>query len=280
MSIHQSYSKLLIDEEPLQVLPGLAAKIGLHEAIILQQIHFWLNPKHKSGKIVDGTRWIFNSYAQWHDQFPFFTEKVIGNAIRSLEKQGYILSRQDLNSTRSDRRKWYTVNYSAFGDDHSPCRDVGGPSRDVGSLSRDVVNRNTENTSENTTDTYSSDDENDTTDGAKTPTVEEMFDTFWSAYPRKVAKGAARKAFNKVIKTVPLDVLVDAVLKQKKSEQWKDPKFIPHPATWLNGERWEDEETRAIAQGGGQVVRKADKSESQKAWDDIMKPYYEGNHEN
>lgn len=41
-------SKLLIDEEPLQVLPGLAAVIGLNEALVVQQLHYWLRrSKHE-----------------------------------------------------------------------------------------------------------------------------------------------------------------------------------------------------------------------------------------
>lgn len=107
----QQYEKLLISDEPLQVLPSLAVRAGLNEAIILQQIHYWLNPKRHSGKVIDGTRWIFNSYQQWQEQFPFWTQKVIGDAIRSLEKQGALRSRQDLNAKGSDRSKWYTVNY-------------------------------------------------------------------------------------------------------------------------------------------------------------------------
>lgn len=67
------------------------------------------------------------------------------------------------------------------------------------------------------------------------------FDTFWSAYPRHEGKDKAQKAFTKV--TVPLETLLSAIEKQKKSEQWtKDGgQYIPHPATWLNGKRWEDE---------------------------------------
>ena len=45
-------SKLLIDEPPLQVLPSLALKIGLNEAIILQQVHYWLNPKLNPLRVV------------------------------------------------------------------------------------------------------------------------------------------------------------------------------------------------------------------------------------
>lgn len=234
MSIHQPYSKLLINEEPLQVLPSLACKVGLHEAIVLQQVHYWLGPKRKSGKVLDSTRWIFNSYAEWQEQFPFFTEKVIGNAIRSLEKQGYLLSRQDLNEIGSDRRKWYTINYKAFGDDERPDWDDGNPSGDDGSPDWDDVNRSAENTTENTTEINVESD-------IEREYQQSVFDKWYDAYPRKVGKADARKAFAKVIKTVPLATLIEAVENQKQGEQWRDPKYIPHPATWLNREGWEDE---------------------------------------
>lgn len=69
------------------------------------------------------------------------------------------------------------------------------------------------------------------------------FDTFWSAYPRKVAKDDARKAFDKRKPDGEmLDMILAAIEKQSKLEAWtKDGgKFIPHPATWLNGGRWQD----------------------------------------
>lgn len=69
----------------------------------------------------------------------------------------------------------------------------------------------------------------------------DAFETFWKAYPRKVGKDAARRAFAKV--KVPVETLVAAVEAQKASSQWtKDNgQFIPNPATWLNQGRWEDE---------------------------------------
>lgn len=69
----------------------------------------------------------------------------------------------------------------------------------------------------------------------------DAFETFWKAYPRKVGKDAARRAFAKV--KVPVETLVAAVEAQKSSPQWtKDNgQFIPNPATWLNQGRWEDE---------------------------------------
>lgn len=70
---------------------------------------------------------------------------------------------------------------------------------------------------------------------------EEAFDVFWAAYPRKVGKGAARKAFAKLPAAV-FPLLVPAIETQKRSAQWRKNggEYIPNPATWLNQERWED----------------------------------------
>ena len=67
------------------------------------------------------------------------------------------------------------------------------------------------------------------------------FEIFWNAYPTKVGKQPARKAFNKV--KVPVETLVAAIERQKCSSQWsKDGgQYIPNPATWLNQGRWTDE---------------------------------------
>lgn len=68
------------------------------------------------------------------------------------------------------------------------------------------------------------------------------FDRFWKVYPNKKGKGVARTAFQKAKAKVSVDVMISAVENQKRSRQWTDDggKYIPHPATWLNQERWED----------------------------------------
>lgn len=74
----------------------------------------------------------------------------------------------------------------------------------------------------------------------------EFFERFWQAYPRKVGRVKAEAAFKKV--DVPEDVLMAALESHKRSDQWKkdNGQFIPHPATWLNGKRWEDEESAPV----------------------------------
>lgn len=70
------------------------------------------------------------------------------------------------------------------------------------------------------------------------------FEEFWNKYPRKVAKPQALKAFSKISpSTELLQLILAGVENQSKSDQWTkdDGKYIPHPATWLNQQRWEDE---------------------------------------
>jgi hypothetical protein len=77
------------------------------------------------------------------------------------------------------------------------------------------------------------------------------FAEFWSLYPRKVAKQAAMKAWTKLKPNAELVAkIMAAVERQAESPQWRKDggAFIPHPASWLHGRRWED------ADGGGETA--------------------------
>ncbi|MCF7532015.1 helix-turn-helix domain-containing protein [Pseudomonas petrae] len=76
------------------------------------------------------------------------------------------------------------------------------------------------------------------------PDVMEGFDRFWKLYPRKVNKTPAEKAWAKLHVTPELfNVIAQSLAKQISSIDWlkSNGQFIPHPASWLNGKRWEDE---------------------------------------
>jgi len=69
-----------------------------------------------------------------------------------------------------------------------------------------------------------------------------MFEDFWKEYPRKVAKKSAEKAWNKLTdieQTKALNAITQHVKYWKTKET--EHEFIPHPATWLNQARFEDE---------------------------------------
>ena len=69
----------------------------------------------------------------------------------------------------------------------------------------------------------------------------EKFNDFYKSYPRKTAKGLARKAWCSAINKAEPDDIISKASLFASSVDGKDKKFIPHPATWLNQERWDDE---------------------------------------
>lgn len=80
---------LLLPSRPLIVLSDLAERIGLNEAIVLQQVQYWLTETN-SGIEHEGRRWVYNSIREWHKQFKFWNEKTVSRTFTSLEKQGLI----------------------------------------------------------------------------------------------------------------------------------------------------------------------------------------------
>lgn len=112
---------LLIDDYPLMVLPKLAATIGLNEAIILQQVHYWLR---KSKHQYDGRTWIYNTYEDWQDQFPFWSRCTIKRTLKKLREpfagdgsrpaRGPLLLTGNYNKFTPDRTLWYSIDYDAL----------------------------------------------------------------------------------------------------------------------------------------------------------------------
>ena len=74
--------------------------------------------------------------------------------------------------------------------------------------------------------------------------ISPLFDRFWAAYPRHVAKQEALKRFEKLNPSEELlETMLKAIEKQKGSDQWTrdNGQYIPYPSSWLNQSRWEDE---------------------------------------
>ena len=99
-------SKLLIEEYPLMVLPSLACKIGLNEAIVLQQVHYWLQ---RSTTTAGGHRWVYNSLGQWKAQFPFWSTDTVRRTIANLKERGLLIA-ECLSGNRFDRTPYYRIN--------------------------------------------------------------------------------------------------------------------------------------------------------------------------
>ena len=70
------------------------------------------------------------------------------------------------------------------------------------------------------------------------------FDAFWTAYPNKVGKRDALKAFQQNVKVMPpIENVIAAIERQKTWDTWTrdGSKYIPHPASWIRAGRWDDQ---------------------------------------
>lgn len=83
-------------------------------------------------------------------------------------------------------------------------------------------------------------------------TVPTSFDRFWSAYPNKVGKDAARRAWSKAKGKPKIEDMLAILEQQKTWPKWTKDNgaYIPNPSTWLNQGRWNDEPPQ-VAQGSG-----------------------------
>ncbi|AYH32988.1 hypothetical protein [Pectobacterium parmentieri] len=218
-------SRLIINENPLQVLPTLACAVGLNEAVVLQQIHYWMN---SSQHTYEGRRWVYNSVANWQKQFPFWSESTVKRALLSLEKQGMVVS-GNYNRDPRDHSKWYSINYKALDAleqqqkqvndasgqfdqieqvnmtqcNESSCPNASGQNAPVHqvNMTRPLPEITTENTQEITTENKpigTSADAAMLSRSAKQEYSPE-FETVWQAYPKRAGgnpKNSAYKAWN------------------------------------------------------------------------------------
>ncbi|MCF7558887.1 hypothetical protein [Pseudomonas petrae] len=222
---------LLFNFRPLVINPLLAERIGLNEAIVLQQLKYWLN-ETESGVEHDGQRWVYNTIEQWQRQFPFWSPDTVKRALKSLQKQGLIVAEQ-LAKARHDHTNHYSINY------------LSGALIDQGNLHRSEEGKLPQSGGAECPDLHTE------ITTKTTPETFVVFERFWKLYPRKVDKVKAEKAWIKLNVTEEMFAVIATVLaRQCQSVGWlkSGGQFIPHPTTWINGNRWEDEPLAAAAQ--------------------------------
>lgn len=233
---------------------GIAEKYGVNAAIILQHIGFWCTrSKANEAHYHDGYYWTYNTNSAMCAMFPYMTGKAIRNAIQKLVDDGIIV-KGNYNEKPFDRTLWYAM--TAKGEalfDGVPIEPVR-ESDDCQKGQIDMSKRANDNCPKGQISIAQK--------GRPIPNIypnnitninilakkevkqqtDDSFASFWKAYPRKVKKQDAYKLWCKL---KPDDSLLQAILKdleRKKKGEWKDnEKYIPHPTTYLNQRRWEDE---------------------------------------
>lgn len=102
---------LLLKTQPLVISPILAERIGLNEAIVIQQICYWLQ-ETTSGVEYAGRKWVYNSIDAWKSQFPFWSYDTVKRTLTSLKKLGLVDTKQ-LNKSKHDRTNFYSINWNS-----------------------------------------------------------------------------------------------------------------------------------------------------------------------
>lgn len=97
-------------KHPIVINPDLARHVGLNEAIILQQLNYWIEAT-EAGVDHDGRRWVYNTQDQWREQFPFWSIDTVKRAFASLKKQRLILVKQ-LAKRQHDRTNYYAIDHA------------------------------------------------------------------------------------------------------------------------------------------------------------------------
>lgn len=109
-------SRLLLDERPLVVIPELACAIGLKNAIVLQQVHYWVRRNQRANRNNHkGYFWTYNTFEAWQKQFPFWSISTIKRIFSDLETRGLLVTGH-FNRLNIDRTTWYRINYDRLSD--------------------------------------------------------------------------------------------------------------------------------------------------------------------
>lgn len=243
---------------------------GLVEGTLLGQIMYWFSPD-KNGTIraqikKDGEYWIAKKRSDWWDEIRI-TDRQYDRAIKSLldkniiviakykfcglptphirpnyEKIGELLDEYLCNiNSKIDTKK--SAQISAQNTTDVKTGITQSVKRELHKTQNgNYTKRNshiTENTTENNnicaTETCAQAPQN----------IDEMFNKFWKAYPKRRDKKRAYKVFMKIKPNNELlQQMLDCIEREKKSLDWlKDNgQYIPYPSSWLNGERWNDED--------------------------------------
>lgn len=249
-----SRGSLLYPESPLTFSRTLAARIGLNEAILLQQVQYWIDTfqqqrkKETQAHLRDGHWWVWNNYSEWQeDNFPFMSLTTIKRTVINLERQGLLVTMQPGGN---DRTKWYRINYdhSAFRPkDHSgpieseiPSDQIGlmdgttlasckGPNRALPPIEPEITSEITHNT-------------------AQAHTL--PFDEFWPKYPTRDGKRIGRSEAEAVWGRMADPARSAAMTGVRHYADACDPVTGVTKAMdahrWLTKRRWEEWQTPAV----------------------------------
>ena len=104
---------LLLAEPPLVILVELAVRVGLDEAIVMQQLRYWLADERKP-PVRDGQRWVCPRDIDFFAPMTHRSLAILEKVLRRLEQAGLVQASDRYNAMPGDRTKWYTLDFEAI----------------------------------------------------------------------------------------------------------------------------------------------------------------------
>ena len=217
---------LLTANDFIGVRAALVRELGndANRALVLTRIFYRADQRWREAHEGDGRWW-------WRAKYPTIAEETglseqqVRRCIRWLTDAGHIESREFRHDGITDRTLSYRV-----------ITDLSESTVDLSESTGQSLSESTGLPSMQTVKTIK------LVDGERTEAeIDHVFGLFWDAYPRHIAKAKARKAFEAALKKVRANVVLEGAKAYRRHVGDGDPKFIAHPTTWLNAERWDDD---------------------------------------
>lgn len=217
---------LLTANDFIGVRAALITELGndANRAVVLTRIFYRADERWREAHEGDGHWWWRATYGTLSAETGL-SEQQVRRCVRWLIEEGHIEAAEFRRDGITDR----TLSYRVI--------------TDLSESTDDVSESTDQGLSESTgLPSYQTEKKIKLVDGERTKAeIDHVFGLFWEAYPRHIAKAKARTAFEAALKKVRANVVLEGAKAYRRHVGDSDPKYIAHPTTWLNAERWDDD---------------------------------------
>jgi len=233
-------AKVLFNKNPIVIDRCLAELVGLNDAIVLQQIHYWLE-KNKENEInfKNDRYWTYNPVSKWQESIPFLSDNAVRRALEGLRKKSLLII-GNYNKSRVDRTLWYSIDYIALNALMDTKNDLISLKEEA-QIIDDAPNAFDENDKCKHEETPNANDEIATpipiknipsNNKTNNKHIEQM-NLLWSFYPNKKGKDKAFKQLPKLIESYGYEQIersISRYIRELDIESWRKAQ---HGSTFL-----------------------------------------------